>query len=198
MFTSFQAKCDAKTPCPSWYLYYYFLVGQIEAKPRWERWQKQTKRLPLSALRTLAALSIFFPLLSLFSTSLFSPSAAGYKAAGVVVLLSFEDLFLQPVWWWENVYVVQCIVVSSQHFVLVRVETALKHYLNHWTLQYSSKSKRIFISYLGLHCDQVSKKYFMVRETGGKRLEIRCKCTVQAIKSYRAFNFSICKGASSY
>lgn len=40
-----------------------------------------------------------------------------------------------------NVYVVQCIV-SSLHSVLVRIETALKHYLNHWTLQYSSKIKR--------------------------------------------------------
>lgn len=152
--------------------------------------QKQTKRLPLSALRTLAALFIFFPLLSVFSMSLFFPPAAGYKAAGVV-LLPFEDLCLRPAWWWKNVYVVQRIVVSSQHSVLVRVETALKHYLNHWTLQYSSKSKRIFISYLGLHWDQMSNG-----ETGGNRLEIKCKCTVHAIKSYRGFNFSICKGAS--
>lgn len=37
------------------------------------------------------------PFLFFFPLSLFCPPAAGYKAAGVVVMLPFEDVSLRPV-----------------------------------------------------------------------------------------------------
>ena len=87
-------------------------------KPKW--WTRQDKNGNTDFLcqhrehvhPSLSSSLFFFFFLSLLS--LFCPLAAGYEAAGVVVMLPFEDSSLRPVWGWKKCLCapVHCILLT--------------------------------------------------------------------------------------
>ena len=155
--------------------------------------QKRKHRLPLSASRTRASLSIFLPFFLFFSLPSVPLLSSGSWLRGCrcccdaafwgfvpATCLRMEKMFMCS----GTLYPPYTQFLSGQ-------KRLWNMYLNRWTLRYSGKIKRI--SFLVYHWKK--KKYFHaeINWCWSNRLEIKYKCTVQVMKSSRSFGFAICK-----
>lgn len=155
--------------------------------------QKRKHRLPLSASRTRASLSIFLPFFFFFFSPFCPSSVLWQLATRLQVLLWCCLLRIRPCDLSEdgkNVYVLRY-TVSSLHSVSVRAETALKHVFKSLNSTIFWEDQEDFFLSLSLK----KKKYFHaeINWCWSNRLEIKYKCTVQVMKSSRSFGFAICK-----